>query len=43
MSLSKIEDSGELLKQLGKIMDRFDSKDFAEEKVVSSHVCSKSG
>ena len=32
MSLSKIEDSGELLKQLGKIMDRFDSKDFAEEK-----------
>ena len=40
MSLSKIEDSGELLKQLGKIMDRFDSKDFAEEKVVS-HVCSK--
>ena len=41
MSLSKIEDSGELLKQLGKIMDRFDSKDFAEEKVVSSHVCSK--
>ena len=32
MSLSKVEDSGELLKQLGKIMDRFDSKDFAEEK-----------
>lgn len=28
MRTTKIEDSGELLKQLGKIMDRFDAKDF---------------
>ena len=28
MRTTKVEDSGELLKQLGKIMDRFDKKDF---------------
>jgi uncharacterized protein YaaN involved in tellurite resistance len=28
MRTTKIEDSGELLKQLGRIMDRFDAKDF---------------
>ncbi|MGG3470191.1 toxic anion resistance protein [Neobacillus pocheonensis] len=28
MRTTKVEDSGELLKQLGKIMDRFDAKDF---------------
>ncbi|MEC2057009.1 toxic anion resistance protein [Peribacillus psychrosaccharolyticus] len=32
MKSSSMEDSSELLKQLGKIMDRFDSKDFAPEK-----------
>ncbi|WP_110927037.1 toxic anion resistance protein [Bacillus massiliglaciei] len=32
MRSSSMEDSSELLKQLGKIMDKFDSKDFAEEK-----------
>lgn len=30
MRTTKIEDSGELLKQLGKIMDRFDKKDFEQ-------------
>ncbi|MBT2726859.1 toxic anion resistance protein [Bacillus sp. ISL-75] len=28
MKTSKVEDSGELLKQLGRIMDKFDAKDF---------------
>ena len=28
MRTTKVEDSGELLKQLGKIMDKFDKKDF---------------
>lgn len=28
MRMSKVEDSGELLKQLGRIMDKFDAKDF---------------
>jgi uncharacterized protein YaaN involved in tellurite resistance len=28
MRMTKVEDSGELLKQLGKIMDKFDPKDF---------------
>lgn len=31
MRTTKVEDSGELLKQLGKIMDRFDSKDFQKK------------
>ena len=33
MRNTKIEDSGELLKQLGKIMDKFDAKDFAKNEV----------
>ncbi|MBA9026593.1 toxic anion resistance protein [Peribacillus huizhouensis] len=32
MKASSMEDSSELLKQLGKVMDQFDRKDFAEEK-----------
>lgn len=32
MRTTKIEDSGELLKQLGKIMDKFDAKDFDQPK-----------
>ncbi|MBD7936171.1 toxic anion resistance protein [Cytobacillus sp. Sa5YUA1] len=32
MRTTKVEDSGELLKQLGKIMDQFDPKDFEKEK-----------
>lgn len=33
MRTTKVEDSGELLKQLGKIMDRFDKKDFEKTSV----------
>ena len=43
MSLSKIEDSGELLKQLGKIIIDLIAKTLRKRKAVSSHVCSKSG
>ncbi|KMY48502.1 toxic anion resistance protein [Peribacillus loiseleuriae] len=32
MKASSMEDSSELLKQLGKVMDQFDRKDFAQEK-----------
>ncbi|NRG44627.1 toxic anion resistance protein [Bacillus sp. CRN 9] len=32
MRTTKVEDSGELLNQLGKIMDKFDAKDFEKEK-----------
>ncbi len=33
MRTTKVEDSGELLRQLGKIMDRFDKKDFEKTSV----------
>ena len=32
MKTNRVEDSGELLKQLGRIMDKFDKKDFENEK-----------
>ena len=35
MRTTKVEDSGELLKQLTKIMDKFDPKDF--QKIILSH------
>ncbi|MBP0726695.1 toxic anion resistance protein [Bacillus sp. RG28] len=38
MKASSMEESSALLKQLGKIMDRFDSKDFAEEKGLLSKI-----
>ncbi len=38
---SSMEESSVLLKQLGKIMDKFDSKDFAEEKGLFSKIFGK--
>ena len=31
MRTTKVEDSGELIKQLGRIMDKFDAKDFQKD------------
>lgn len=41
MRTTKIEDSGELLKQLGKIMDKFDAKDFDQPKGIFSKLFKK--
>lgn len=40
MRTTEVTDSGAMLKQLGKIMDRFDKKDFEEKKADCSGNCS---